>query len=84
MAPAEPNVMAKMLDHLLEEAGNPALMTRGLKDTLVDHAGGNFRSLTIMADGLLAAAAEQDREVLDEKLFLETWGEPGQRSGARR
>ena len=84
MASAEPNVLAKMLDHLLEEAGNPALMTRDLKDTLVTHAGGNFRSLTIMADGLLAAAAEQDREVLDEKLFFETWGDPGQRSSVRR
>ncbi len=28
-----------------------------------------------MADGLLAAAAEQDRGVLDEQLFIETWGE---------
>ena len=37
-----------------------------------------------MADGLLAAAAEQDREVLDEKLFFEIWGEPTQPTGGRR
>ena len=84
MASVEDHVLANMLDHLLEEAGNPTLMTRGLKDTLVAHAGGNFRTLTIMADGLLAAAADQNREVLDDKLFLETWGEPGQRKGTRR
>ena len=84
MAPAEPTDLAGLLDHLLEEAGNPALMTAGLKDTLVAHAGGNFRTLTVMADGLLAAAAEHDREVLDEKLFLETSGEPAQPRRVRR
>ena len=84
MAPAEPADLAGLLDHLLNEAGNPGLMTAGLKDALVAHAGGNFRTLTVMADTLLAAGCEQDREVLDEKLFIETWGEPTRRKGARR
>ena len=84
MTPAEPGDLARLLDHLLEEAGNPALMTPGLKDTLCAHAGGNPRALTVLGDGLLAAAAEQDREVLDEKLFLETWGEPTAPRRARR
>ena len=39
---------------------------------------GNPRTLTVMADTLLAAGCEQDREQLDEKLFLETLGEPAQ------
>ena len=81
---AEPDDLARLLDHLLDRAGNPGLMTAGLKDTLVAHASGNPRALAIMADGLLAAAAEQDREILDEKLFIETWGEPTQSTGARR
>ena len=81
---AEPDDLARLLDHLLDRAGNPGLMTAGLKDTLVAHASGNPRALAIMADGLLAAAAEQDREILDEKLFIETWGEPAQSTGARR
>ena len=81
---AEPEELARMLDHLLEQAGNPALMTPGLKDTLVAHADGNPRALAIMADGLLAAGAEQDREQLDEKLFLETWGETAQPGKTRR
>ena len=59
-------------------------MTTGLKDTLVAHASGNPRALAIMADGLLAAAAEHDRDILDEKLFIETWGEPTQSTGVHR
>jgi len=84
MTRTEPAELARLLDHLLEEAGNPALMTAGVKDALVGHAGGNPRALVVMADGLLAAGAQQDREVLDEKLFIETWGEPVQPSRARR
>ena len=80
----EPDELTRLLDHLLDEAGNPGLMTPGLKETLVGHASGNPRALVIMADGLLAAAAEQDCEILDEKLFMETWGEPGQPKAARR
>ena len=84
MAPAEPDELAQLLDHLLEQAGNPGLMTSGLKDTLVTHAAGNPTALAIMADALLGAAAENDRDILDEKLFIETWGEPAQPAGARR
>ena len=72
MTRVEDAELAGLLDHLLEEAGNPALMTAGLKDTLVAHAAGNPRTLTVMADAVLAAGAEKDREVLDEKLFIET------------
>ena len=81
---SEPDELTRLLDHLLEQAGNPGLMTSGLKDTIVAHASGNPRALAIMAEGLLAAAAEQDREILDEKLCLEIWGEPAQPTGARR
>ena len=80
----EPADLARLLDHLLAEAGNPALMTAGLKEALVDHAGGNPRALTVMADGLLAAAAEQDRGVLDEQLFIEIWGEQQARPARAR
>ena len=82
--PAEPGELARLLDHLIEQAGNPALMTAGLKDTLVAHAAGNPRALTIMADALLAAGAEKEREVLDDKLFIETLGELAKPKRARR
>ena len=84
MTRAEPDDLVRLLDHLLEQAGNPGLMTAGLKDALVTHAAGNPRALAIMADGLLAAAAEQDREVLDEKLFVEVWDENPPRGRVRR
>jgi general secretion pathway protein A len=63
------------LDHLLETAGNPALMTTELKATLADHAAGNYRVLMNLADELLATAADRELPRLDEKLFLEAFGQ---------
>ena len=79
---ADPDGLAKLLDHLLRAAGNPALMTADLKTALTAHAGGNPRSLAIMADSLLAAAAESERTQLDESLFFEVFGTalPGRRT----
>ena len=76
--------MARLLDHLLREAGNPVLMTDSLKDTLVARAGGNPRALAIMADSLLDAGARANRENLDEKLFLELFGDAQQARRTRR
>ena len=63
------------LDHLLEAAGNPTLMTTELKSTLADHSAGNYRVLMNLADELLAVAADRDLPRLDEKLYLETFGQ---------
>jgi general secretion pathway protein A len=63
------------LDHLLETAGNPSLMTTELKATLADHAAGNYRVLMNLSDELLAAATEKELPRLDEKLFLETFNQ---------
>jgi type II secretory pathway predicted ATPase ExeA len=62
------------LEHLLDAAGNASLMTTELKNTLVDHAAGNYRVLMNLADELLSTAADQDLPRLDEKLFLEIFG----------
>jgi general secretion pathway protein A len=62
------------LDHLLESAGNPALMTDELKNTLADHAVGNYRVLMNLSDELLSTAADKQLPRLDEKLFLEVFG----------
>jgi len=64
------------LDHLLEAAGNPSLMTTELKATLADHAAGNYRVLMNLADELLMTALDRDLPRLDEKLYLETFGQP--------
>lgn len=63
------------LDHLLVTAGNPSLMTPELKATLADHAAGNYRVLMNLADELLIAGAERDLPRLDEKLFLDVFGQ---------
>lgn len=59
--------------HLMEAAGNTKLMTRELIETLCEHALGNFRMLTTMANELLSVAAQRQLDVLDEKLYLEVF-----------
>ena len=66
------------LNHLIAGAGNASLMTPGLRQTLADHAAGNYRILTTLAAELLAAAAQRDLPVLDEKLYLEVFAQPEQ------
>jgi type II secretory pathway predicted ATPase ExeA len=64
------------LDHLLNIAGNPSLMTTELKATLADHAAGNYRVLMNLADELLVTAADRDLARLDEKLYFEVFAQP--------
>lgn len=68
------------LEHVLDAAGNTALMTTELKATLVDHAAGNYRVLMNLGYELLAAAAERQLPRLDEKLFLEVFAPPAKKS----
>ena len=64
------------LAHLLAGAGNARLMTPALQQTLCDHAAGNYRILTTLAAELLAAAAQRELPLLDEKLYLEVFAQP--------
>ena len=64
------------LEHLLSGAGNSSLMTLPLRQTLCDHAAGNYRILTTLAAELLAAATQRELAVLDEKLYLEIFAQP--------
>ncbi len=72
---ASKDELRTLLEHALVAAGNPALMTRGLIDTLVDHAAGNHRVLMNQAAELLSAAVDKELAQLDEKLFLEHFQE---------
>jgi general secretion pathway protein A len=63
------------LDHLLEVAGNPSLMTTELKATLADHAAGNYRVMMNLCDELLTTALDRELPRLDEKLYLEVFGQ---------
>jgi len=74
------------LTHLLEQAGNPTLMTEQLKSTICDHALGNYRAMTTMAANLLTVAAERELHQLDEKLYFEVFApetRKPRRAGAR-
>lgn len=72
------------LDHLLETAGNPSLMTTELKATLAEHAAGNYRVLMNLSDELLVAAFDRDAAQLDEKLFFEVFAPPKPKKTAQK
>ena len=80
---ASPDELLACLDHVLAQAGNASLMTPSLRHTLCDHAAGNYRILTTLAAELLAAAAQRELSLLDEKLYLEVFA-PSDRVQPRR
>jgi type II secretory pathway predicted ATPase ExeA len=68
-----PQQLLGCLNHLLKMAGNPKLLSSPLLQTLCEHAAGNLRLLMNMANDLLAAACQQEREQIDEKLYFEVF-----------
>jgi type II secretory pathway predicted ATPase ExeA len=68
-----PKQLQECLNHLLKAAGNPKLLTVTLIQTLCEHAAGNLRLLMNLANDLLVAASQQERDVLDEKLYFEVF-----------
>lgn len=73
MEAASRDELLELLSHALLKAGNAALMTPELMDTLVDHAAGNCRLLMTMAGELLAYGCAHEVGQLDEKFFLELY-----------
>jgi type II secretory pathway predicted ATPase ExeA len=71
--PAGREELLELLRHALAKAGNAALMTPELLDTLVDHAAGNYRLLMTMGGELLAYGLAQEVAQLDEKCYLEVF-----------
>lgn len=68
-----PEELERCLRHSMAKAGAAKLMTNELVTTLCEHAAGNYRSLMIMADDLLALGAEREVKQLDEKLFFDAY-----------
>jgi general secretion pathway protein A len=68
-----PKQLQECINHLLKAAGNPRLLSPSLIQTLCEHASGNLRLLMNMANDLLVAASQQEREVIDEKLYFEVF-----------
>lgn len=73
LEPYDRTILLDYLEHSLSQAGAPHLMSGELKETLVDHAGGNLRILNNMAAELLARGARDEVTQLTEKLFLEVF-----------
>lgn len=65
--------LSELLDHALTKAGNGAILTTELRDTLVDHAAGNYRLLMTMGGELLAYGMAHEVAQLDEKAYLEVF-----------
>jgi type II secretory pathway predicted ATPase ExeA len=82
--PASPQQLREGLVHLLKEAGNPRLMSEAVIVALAEHAAGNFRVLTNMANDLLALAVRREADQIDEKLFFEAFDPKAVATPARR
>ena len=76
--------LLELLSHSLSKAGNPALMTDELMETLVDHSAGNFRLLMTMSAELLSHGMASEVDQLDEKLYLEVYHTPQPRSSSKK
>jgi general secretion pathway protein A len=75
--------LSELLGHALVKAGNAALMTTELMDTLVDHAAGNYRLLMTLGGELLAYGMAHEVAQLDEKSYLEVF-QPTRPRGASK
>ena len=84
LEPANPNELSDVLRHIIAAAGNAQLMTAAVITALAEHAGGNYRTLTGMANELLIAAAERDARQIDEKLFFEIFALPQEQPPAQK
>jgi type II secretory pathway predicted ATPase ExeA len=76
--------LGQLLSHALAQAGNASLMTTQLRDTLVDHAAGNYRLLMTMSAELLAYGMAHEVPQLDEKFYLEVFQAKLPRPAARK
>lgn len=76
LGPLSSEELREHLAHLLDAAGNPALMTQELMDTISERACGNLRAMARLGEELLEIGAERDIAQLDEQLFLEVFGAP--------
>mgnify|MGYP002629457251 CR=1 FL=1 len=83
LEPYSPDELRDFLDHMLERAAVPHLLSDGLKKTLAAHSAGNPRVLCQTAAEMLHAAADRDLAQLDEGLYLELFA-PAARSRKQR
>jgi len=68
-----PQQLRDWVEHVLEQAGRPDLMTDEVRGTLAEHAAGNLRVLANMANDLLEVAARRRLEQIDAKLYIDVF-----------
>jgi type II secretory pathway predicted ATPase ExeA len=71
--PYDRSDLLEFLDHLIDHAGSPALVTDALREVMVDHCAGNLRILVGIGAELLDEAARRGAKQLDDKLYLEVF-----------
>lgn len=81
---ATPEDLRDSLLHRMNAAGNTNLLAPPVIDSLCEHALGSQRAMFQMADELLAHAARHQLEIVDEKLYFETFPPPGLKKQARK
>ena len=64
-----PDLM-QLLEHNLEEAGNPKLITSSAMKLIAEHASGSPRRMNYLANELLLFATEHKSKTIDEQMFL--------------
>jgi type II secretory pathway predicted ATPase ExeA len=74
--PWKKNDLKSFLEHALQHAGAPDLLTEGLCNTLVEHSAGNLRLLCNMGDELLNIAGERNLKQLNEDLYMDVYARP--------
>jgi hypothetical protein len=84
LEPASREELVACLDHVLDVAGAPQLMSTELRSVLAEHAAGNYRVMMNLTYELLIAAAERELPRLDEKLFFDVLAPPPPARVSRR
>lgn len=70
---AEPEQLHAVLDHALQKAGRPDLITDDVKRALSTHAHGNLRAMMTMADHLLSHILQYELDRIDEQVFFDVF-----------
>lgn len=84
LASLKPAELREHLDHVIEQAGAPSLMTDGLAVSLCEHATGNLRVMMNTASELLDAGLARDGCALDEQLYFEVFSGSAPGTTSRR
>jgi type II secretory pathway predicted ATPase ExeA len=67
----QPQQLLEWIDHVLDKAGRPDLMSSEVRQTLAEHSAGNIRVLANMAHDLLETAARQGLAQIDAQLYFD-------------